>query len=159
MQTLKIKIYAFCKIADKIFKEIDPVKTQQAVSSFLEGFINQSGKFDPNSTDKDPSLAGKTAKELLSYIEERENSTGKESSITQALKKELAIIANKEEKNWFDWTIYHGYDQLKGINHMAYQAFMMDKWAPLDEPPRPETTGGNIAGGIAQGGFSYAVGA
>ena len=144
---------------EKIFKEIDPVQTQQAVSSFLEGFINQSGKFDPNSTDKDPSLAGKTAKELLSYIEERENSTGKESSITQALKKELAIIANKEEKNWFDWTIYHGYDQLKGINHMAYQAFMMDKWSPLNEPPRPETTGGNIAGGIAQGGFSYAVGA
>ena len=62
---------------EKIFKEIDPVQTQQAVSSFLEGFINQSGKFDPNSTDKDPSLAGKTAKELLSYIEERENSTGK----------------------------------------------------------------------------------
>ena len=29
----------------------------------------------------------------------------------------------------------------------------------MDEPPRPETTGGNIAGGIAQGGFSYAVGA
>ena len=42
---------------------------------------------------------------------------------------------------------------------MAYQAFMMDKWSPLNEPPRPETTGGNIAGGIAQGGFSYAVGA
>ena len=144
---------------EKIFKEIDPARTQQAVSSFLESFINKSGKFDPNSPDKDSSLVGKTAKELISLIEEKENSKGEESSITQALKKELAIIANKEEKNWFDWTVYYGYDQLKGINHMAYQSFMMDKWSPLNEPPKPETIGGHIAGGVAQGGFSYAAGA
>jgi len=138
---------------EKRFREQSQEFVAEQGSKWLQGYAEKTGVFDPEAGI----LKGKNAKEVIKYIQEKENKKGEISSLSTFLKKEFGIISEREEWDFLDWTIYNTGDQIKGLNYAAYLTLQGDKWLPFP-PTIPQTGGGEVAAYAGQAGFSYGVG-
>jgi len=139
---------------EKTFKEYPQEFVALQGSKWLKGYSEKTGIFD----SEEGVLKGKSAKEVIQYIQEKEDKNNEVNSLTAFLKKEFGIISEREEWDFLDWTIYNTGDQIKGLNYAAYLTVQGDKWLPFP-PTIPQTGGGEVAAYAGQAGFSYGAGA
>ncbi len=147
---------------EKRFRQQPKEFVAEQGSKWLQGYAEKTGVFD-NETGV---LKGKNAKEVIEYIEEKEDKNNEVNSLTAFLKKEFGIISEREEWDFLDWTIYNTGDQIKGLNYTASQILQTDKWLPFHgegtffgSARYPETGGGEVAGITGQVASSIGVGA